>query len=57
MIVYVAGCDQGIGGDVWITNLLIESVSSWFSSEIKLELSGQHRQQPVGFFIFFDGSG
>jgi hypothetical protein len=30
---FVAGCDQGIGGDVWLTSQRIESVSSWFSSD------------------------
>jgi hypothetical protein len=30
---YVAGCDQGIGGDVWLTSRKIDIVASWFPSE------------------------
>jgi hypothetical protein len=31
--IHVAGCDLGIGGDVWMTNRRIDSVSSWFPPE------------------------
>jgi hypothetical protein len=30
---YIAGCDRGIGGDVWLTSRKIESVSNWFPSD------------------------
>ncbi len=28
--VFVAGCDQGSGGDVWVTERSLESVADWF---------------------------
>jgi hypothetical protein len=31
---YIVGCDQGGGGDIWITSRNLETASSWFSTEV-----------------------
>jgi hypothetical protein len=36
---YVIGCDQGVGGDVWVTSRELESDSSWFKPPVWSPLS------------------
>ena len=36
---YIIGCDQGEGGDVWVTSRALESDSSWFTTPVWSELS------------------
>jgi hypothetical protein len=36
---YIIGCDQGGGGDVWVTSLDLRSNTSWFSAPVWSQLS------------------
>ena len=36
---YIIGCDQGEGGDVWVTSRALESDTSWFEASVWSELS------------------
>ena len=36
---YIIGCDQGEGGDVWVTSRDLESATSWFKPPIWSQLS------------------
>jgi len=36
---YIVGCDQGGGGDVWVTSLDLRSNTSWFSAPVWSQLS------------------
>jgi hypothetical protein len=31
----VAGCDQGVGGDIWLTSRKLEAIDNWFPAETR----------------------
>jgi hypothetical protein len=37
--IYIVGCDQGVGGDVWVTSRDLESTASWFLPSVWSPLS------------------
>ncbi|HSJ85870.1 MAG TPA: hypothetical protein VK909_01590 [Anaerolineales bacterium] len=56
---YVVGCDQGEGGDIWVTSRSLEAVKSWFMPPLWSQLSpvarDSYEMETVGLVATDDG--